>query len=512
MLKILSNEEMRQLDNKTIHDIGIPGIVLMERAAQGCVNALMDYTDNRDFPLTYVFCGKGNNGGDGLAIARYLQEARYHVHIISTCEPDAYKGDAAINAEIVRNMKIPWSILENADDLSQLLPPQIIVDALYGTGFSGSLNELDAAIVAFINRSSAFVMSVDIPSGINGNLPVVAGDAVKADLTVTMAAAKKAHLFYPARFFVGELQITAIGIPGYELHHSRFPVNLIEEGDIFLPFREENAHKYNFGRLLIIAGSYGMAGAAIMAAKAASLIGGGMVHLAVPASIYEVAASQLMGEIVIPVDDHESGKFCQSSLNILRKEIEWADAILMGPGIGTEQETTDSMKELLAQIEKPVIIDADAIRAVPLSEQPNEQGRNRVLTPHYGEFSRVSGIDAKTIRDNPLDIAREFAMSSKMILNLKNAPSIVATPDGEVFVNSTGNAALAKAGSGDVLAGIMIGLLGQGMEMHQAAWYANYIHGYIADLYVAEHDEYSLTPEKQLSAIPLVIKKINAFE
>ena len=183
----------------------------------------------------------------------------------------------------------------------------IIIDALFGTGFSGSLKEMDANIVKFINSSSAFVLSVDIPSGINGNIPVVESDAVKADLTVTMAAAKKAHLFYPARFFVGELQITEIGIPGYELNNSHFPVNLIEEKDIIFPLRYENAHKYKFGRILIIAGSYGMVGAAVMAAKAASLIGGGMIHLAVPASVYEVAASQLMGEIVVPLEDHESG-------------------------------------------------------------------------------------------------------------------------------------------------------------------------------------------------------------
>ncbi|MCK5075136.1 MAG: NAD(P)H-hydrate dehydratase, partial [Calditrichia bacterium] len=289
-------------------------------------------------------------------------------------------------------------------------------------------------------------------------------------------------------------------------------INLIEEKDIIFPLRYENAHKYKFGRILIIAGSYGMVGAAVMAAKAASLIGGGMIHLAVPASVYEVAASLLMGEIVVPLEDHESGIISYPAKEQLLKEIEWADCILMGPGIGIEDETIEFIQEILSDIEKPVIIDADAIRAVNLEENSSSLEKNWIITPHYGEFSRLTSLDSIEIRNNPLEKAIEFAAKNKIILNLKNAPSIVTTPLGEAYINSTGNAALAKAGSGDVLAGIMVGLIGQGVELYKAAYYSNYIHGYIADLYLINNDEYSLTPEKILDLIPEAIKKINAFE
>lgn len=504
MIKVLTAEEMRSLDRKTIEEVGIPGIVLMERAAQGCVEVILESLDENSDPLIYVFCGKGNNGGDGLAIARYLAEEGLNVEIVGMIPPDEYKGDAAINAGICQYYRIPWTVIGKAEDLYALNPPDIIIDALFGTGFQGKLEGLPLAVVEYINQTDAFVLSVDIPSGLNADSPLVKGEAVVADITVTMAAPKRAHLFYPARSHVGELKIAPIGIPLKIMMDPQYRVSLVEKNDIVLPYRSDDAYKYRFGKVLVIGGSTGLIGAPVMAARAATISGAGMVHVAVPESVYPVVASGMLGEICRSIPDGNKGWLSEESFPKIKEEWEWADVILVGPGLGRKPETADLLKKLLALPCKTVILDADAL--ILLADDPELWGNHRViLTPHYAEFARLTGLAVEEIKSDPVTIAQEFSTNHQVYCNLKNAPSLLAAPDGRVFINSTGNASLAKGGSGDVLAGMIAGFCAIGMDKSGAVMAANFIHGYAADRYAEKFGYHSLTMERLLETLPMVL-------
>ncbi|GAB4175425.1 MAG: NAD(P)H-hydrate dehydratase [Calditrichia bacterium] len=510
MLKVLTTKEMRVLDEHTIQQTGIPGIVLMERAAQGCVDVILNKIEEEhpDEPLIYIFAGNGNNGGDGLAIARYLHESGYDVVVFSTCQPEDYKGDALINARIVQQLDIPWEVLTSAEVLYELEPPDLIVDALFGTGFKGKMEGLFADLVEFINDSDAMVIAVDIPSGVNGDKPVLSGPSVQADLTVTMAAPKPAHLFYPTRTNTGELYVADIGIPLISMFQEKHKFHLVEKEDIVLPRRDPAAHKYQFGRILIVAGSMGLMGAPVMAARAASLIGGGMVHLAVPESVYTIAAQHLLGEIVIPVEDNDDGIFSEAALPQIRTELKWADVVLIGPGIGRHHNTLSFLQFLLDELDIPTIFDADSLFLLAQNNLMKKiKGKSFLLTPHYGEFATLAGMDSDTIKADPLSAAVQFSQQQGVVLNLKNAPSLVATPSGEVFINNSGNSALAKGGSGDVLAGMIAGLMGLGLNAIDASMVGNYIHGYLADIYTEQNGFHGLTPEIQLELLPTVIRE-----
>ncbi len=508
MIKVLTTQEMRNLDHHTIHEVGIPGIVLMERAAQGCVDVILKHFDEDDEPLIYIFAGKGNNGGDGLAIARYLYEAGYDVVVFTFHDPDEYKGDSLINAKVIQQMEIPWEKISSVEDLYALEEPDVIVDALFGTGFKGKLEGEYAALVEYMNDCDSLVFAVDIPSGVNGDSPSVEGPAVVADCTITMAAPKRAHLFFPAKNYVGELYIAEIGIPMKNLYGDELKVHLVEKSDIVLPYRSPAAHKYKFGRILIIAGSVGLMGASIMAAKAASLIGGGMVRLAVPESVYPLAASHLLGEIVIPIEDNDDGIFSEASIPDIKKQIEWADVVLIGPGIGRHHNTIAFVDQIISDLEKPIVVDADALFAISQTDLLRKlKDKEFGITPHYGEFAVLTGLDVEDIKKDPVKISQEFAKEFQITLNLKNAPSLVANPDGNVFINSSGNAALAKGGSGDVLAGMIIGLLGMQVNLTDAMIMANFIHGYMADRYIEQYSQHTLTPEIQIEWLPEILKE-----
>lgn len=501
MIKVVTAEEMREMDRYTIKEVGVPGVVLMENAGAETAAVILDLLENVENPLVHIFCGKGNNGGDGYVIARHLSNNGIDVEIFNAVEEDKIKGDALINYKIIRNMGIRTVSIRKPADLSkyeEYESPDIIVDALLGTGIKGSVRGFIKEVIDFLNDLDIPVVSVDLPSGLNADTGAVEGSAIFAEATVTMALPKRCHLFYPAKHFVGELFIADIGMPASVASNESVKVQLIEDNDIQLPYRSPDAHKYQFGRVAILAGSPGFTGAAVLTANAALKIGAGMVILGTPESLNPIFEQKLTEVITRPLPDTDQQTIGRSSLPAIKELLDWCDVLAIGPGLGRSDEVQETIIEILKGFSKPAVIDADAL--FTLSNHSNTlkklSSQKWILTPHAGEFLRFLPSETKdSVSSKPVELAQKFASDYKLHLLLKGAPSLAADPDGNVYINSTGNSGLASGGSGDVLTGIIAGLLAQKQTAIEAAFTANFLHGFIAD-YVSEIEtSYSLSAE-----------------
>ena len=513
MIKVVSNTEMRQLDEFTINDVKIPGLVLMENAGLKSAQIIQKYIETNNLKGTvYIFCGKGNNGGDGYVIARQLFDEGFKVIIYSIGDPNQLIGDALTNYISCKNLKIVFNQVDSKKDIKKLVSPLMIVDALLGTGIKDSVTGLYENVIQFINKQNVPIAAIDIPSGLNGDSAIPPGTAIDADFTITMALPKRAHIFYPAKKHVGELHTVKIGIPNSKIESKSLKLNLIEKNDIILPKLEANTHKYSSGKLFILAGSPGMTGAAYLSAAGALRTGIGLINIGIPKSLNEIIEKKITEALTVPLPEISAGSFSLAGLKTIQAKIEWADSVLIGPGIGRETETLQLVIEIIKfciKQKKLTLIDADALFA--LSEFPEvikKLTSNFVLTPHYGEFLRLSGYDKNELINKPWELLQNFLSDKKFIVNLKGAPSIVGQKDGQVFINPTGNQGLAKGGSGDVLSGIIAGLMGRGLDSLHSAINGNYIHGLAADKLIDKKGMVSMLPSDLLDQIPTIIKSI----
>ncbi|MFZ0390982.1 MAG: NAD(P)H-hydrate dehydratase [Calditrichia bacterium] len=496
MIKVVSSAEMREMDRYTIEELGIPGAVLMENAGSATSRVILRALEKTEHPLVYIFCGKGNNGGDGFVIARYLWDAGIAVQVIIIGKESDIKGDAAINYRILNNMQMPLTFAEDATKLEENLEemPDLIVDALLGTGIKGEVYGGIKTVIDFMNDLACPVVSVDIPSGLNSDTPEAGGSAVTADITVTMALPKKAHLFYPARKQVGELFIANIGIPFSVRNNPEVKLQVVEKSDIFLPVHAPDAHKYRNGKVAVIAGSVGLTGAAALTSEAALRIGAGMIRLAVPGTLNPVLETKLTEVITFPYGNSASTFLMKENLSDLQELLEWCDVLAIGPGLGRDNQTIEAVLQILEDFKKPAVIDADALFAVSRKQGAVNYHPEWILTPHHGEFSRLLDQEKnKRLKFEFVELAQEFAGNSGVILLLKGAPSITVNEQKEVFINPTGNSGLASGGTGDVLTGFVAGLLAQGLPPQEAAITANYLHGLTADHVAKEHGTGYLT-------------------
>ncbi len=488
MYKVCLAQEMRNIDRIAIDSYQIPGIVLMENAALACVDAL-----KKDFPLRdnsfCVVCGKGNNGGDGLAIARHLYNAGANVKIILVSGSE-YSGDAKINYEIVDSMDIPLEEVTDINDFTHtIVNSSVIIDAIFGTGIKGEITGFLHDIIKAINESNKYVLSVDVPSGINSDTGEVLTVAVNATRTVTFGAYKRGMFLYPAADFTGDITVAPISIPQSIIDAQGIDINVTDKEFVksVIKERKNNSHKSDYGKLLIIAGSKGMSGAAYLSAEAALKSGAGLVTIACPECINNVLESKTTEVMTMPLDDID-GCISYSSISKLLKKVSEADAVLIGPGLGRGRDVFEIVKEVLRRSTAPVIVDADALYAVSKNmEILKECTCELVFTPHAMEMSRLTGIDVKEIESDRINISKEFSDETGVVLLLKGHHTLVTSPSLKQYINNTGNAGMASAGSGDVLAGIISALIVRGTECTQAAVAGAYIHGLAGDISKAKY-------------------------
>lgn len=498
MIKVVTAEEMREKDRFTIEEIGVPGVILMENAGQAAFRVIRQKLNDVVDPLVYIFCGKGNNGGDGFVVARHLWNEGVYVRVFCVVEEDQIAGDARINYNILKNMNLPIEFVSTIDQIRALEnePPDILVDALLGTGIKGAVQGFTKEVIDFINKNlETTVVAIDLPSGLNASTGEVAGSAIRADITVTMALPKRCHVLYPAKNYVGQLYIADIGIPPFVLHKDDVKVDMLDEEDIVLPFRYPDANKYEVGKVAVLAGSKGYTGAAALTARAALKMGAGLVILGIPESLNPIMEQKLTEVITRPLPETAELSIGAASLPSIQELLEWADVLAIGPGLGRSEEVQETIIAILKNFKKPTVIDADALFA--LANRPQILDGNHhahwILTPHLGEFRRfLPGESKESLATNRIELAQEFARKHGLTLLLKGAPTLVALPDRRVYLNPTGNSGLASGGTGDVLTGFIAGLLAQGYDPDEAAYTASFVHGYTADYIVEKETVYTL--------------------
>lgn len=514
-MKAVTAREMREIDQRAINDYGIPGVVLMENAGRRVAEAVAEKLGAVQGSTVTIFAGKGNNGGDGLVAARHLYSMGADVKVLLLDNPDNISGDAAINLNIWKKMEQKVYTVTQKDDFNAvrlfLVKTDIIVDAIYGTGFKGKVKDYAGRIIEAINSCGKPVVSADIPSGLEADTGITGGACVRSSVTVTFGLPKIGLLIEPGAGYVGDLKVADISIPPALLETEDLKNNLLERNLVrdWLPFRPTNSHKGDYGRVLVVAGSLGMAGAACLAAEGALRSGAGLVTLAVPESVYVPVASRLTEVMVVPVPGTETGTMALNALPVISEMMEKSDVLLLGPGLSTEVETVEVVRELISFANKPLVVDADGLNA--LAGQTDIIKRVKVpliMTPHPGEMSRLTGLSTGKVQQNRLQEALTRAAQWGVLLVLKGSRTVVATPEGKIYVNPTGNPGMATGGSGDVLSGIIAGLAAQGMEPERAAAAGVYLHGAAGDSAALEKGMMGLVAGDIVGYLPDVIKSL----
>lgn len=516
-MRILNADQMREADRRTIEDVGIPSLVLMENAGRQVVAAMESFFQDLSERRVAVICGKGNNGGDGFVVARTLSQRAIDVSVFVVGRVADIKGDARINIEILGRLGV--TVVEIVDEgqwelhFSEISDHDLIVDALFGTGLKSALSGIYETVIADINGSDIPVVAVDMPSGMSADTHDLIGDCIDATVTVTLGAPKLPLILPPAEEKSGEVVIADIGIPMGIIEALDGPrVELLTREQIrtLITPRAADVHKGDFGRVLVVAGSRGKTGAAILAAQGALKSGAGLVTIATPGSIVPVVAAfapDYMTEALEETVDgtvHFAAAECVLGLN--------ADAIVIGPGLGHGEGVSTFVREVLDNSETPLVLDADALNS--FADDPTalvgREGRDVIITPHPGEMARLVGCSIDDVQADRIGIALDFATTHRMYVVLKGYRTVIATPDGKVFVNPTGSPGMATGGTGDVLAGMLAALLGQLLDAEAACRLAVYLHGAAGELADADQGEVSMTASDLVQHISDAVLELTA--
>jgi hydroxyethylthiazole kinase-like uncharacterized protein yjeF len=473
---------MASIDRRAI-DGGKLGIDLMEAAGCGVTQVLENLLGGFQNRRIVILCGKGNNGGDGFVVARHAAQATIQVFLAAP--PTDVQGDARINLD-----RLPPGIVSPADDIEAvkkaLANADAVVDALLGTGIRGPARGIYPDLINALASAKCPIIAVDVPSGLNADTGQIEGPCAAATCTVTFALPRIGHFFYPGRTYCGRLHLFDIGIPDSAIQGENHNTYLIDNRHCvsLLPHRAPDAHKGDCGRVCILAGSVGLTGAAALTAKAALRGGAGLVTLGVPQSLNDILEAKVTEVMTLPLPEVKKAR-CLSlrARSEIQRLFQNAQCVALGPGLGTHRETVELIRRLLHDLSCPAVIDADALNALAgdieiLQSCPVPL----VLTPHLGEFARLTKSNIVDIRKNPIAAAQKFASKMGVTVILKGAPTVVATPKGEAHINPTGNAGMATGGSGDVLTGLLAALIGQNLNVSDAARLAVYLHGLAGDI------------------------------
>ncbi|MCU7513157.1 MAG: NAD(P)H-hydrate dehydratase [Ignavibacteria bacterium] len=517
MIPLFSVSQVRSADEYAIGQLQIPGLILMENASLSIFSIIREeYPGLNKSSLIGIVCGRGNNGGDGFALARHFINSGFRVGVIYLSDAEELKGDALTNFEILQNV-IHYSDetsfmrqYKSVRDLKRLENSQLIVDALLGTGASGSLKSPYAEIVRELNKFNGVRVALDIPTGLDADKG--SGDeAFVADLTVTLAELKKGLFVNKGAVVSGEIKKGYIGLaPGY-FDNFQVDTYVIEPEDAFfnLPQKAKDLYKYSAGKVLVIAGSNTLPGASFMTASSVLHSGAGASILCFPESAKGVIQSKLDEVIVLPYKDEGRGIFSKDNIEELKKRFEWMDVLAIGPGLGRDKETVEAVVETIRMNKnKKIVIDADAIFALGEGKYKSLDLSNCILTPHQAEFANLLGISLTELQGDVLTYGRRFSEETGALLVLKGAPTVIFNSDGEALINSTGNPGMAKFGTGDVLTGIIAGFAAQAEDTEGAVVSAVYLHSLSADLLLKDKTEYGIMATDIIQNLPEAIKFI----
>ena len=517
-MRLVTANEMRQLDRAAIDEFGIPGIVLMENAGRGTAEAILARFEGQCEDGVVILCGPGNNGGDGFVIARHLSNEDYDVQCLLVGSADKLTGDAATNHAIVERLGIPVIQIQTEEEAEvaadEFDEAGVIVDALFGTGLTRAIEGPAALLIERVLAQSAPIVAVDIPSGISSDTGKPTGPAVFADLTCTLGLPKLGHYLYPGPDHCGEVVVIDISLPPDLLDRFEpraWTVDAIDIAPSFLP-RNEDTHKGTYGHVMILGGSRGMTGAAALAADAAVLSGAGLVTIAVPAPSLPTMEVLCTEALKAPLAADADGKLAADALAGALEMAAGKSVVAFGPGLGQSAALRELAAAFVAQATVPLVIDADGLNNlagnlgvladanVPL-----------VLTPHPGEMALLLGTDTATVQNDRPGAARELAKRTGAVVALKGAATIIAVPTGEIWINTTGNPGMASGGTGDVLTGLIAGLIAQGLETLEATVAGVFIHGAAGDSAAEETGVRGLTATAIVDAIPTVIEAFEAL-
>ena len=514
-MEVVNCEQMREIDRKTIEEFGIPGIVLMENAAKEVVKAVIEYLENPRDKKVIIFAGRGNNGGDGLAVARHLHNMGAQVEVILTHGEEGLQGDSLINLNIIKKMGISTRCLDSeslGNILNKSCKSDIIIDSIFGTGIRGEIEGEVRELIQKINQFSNYTISVDIPSGVNGDTGEICGVCIEADETITFALPKKGLLLYPGADFVGDLKVVDISIPHKVIESQKIKIHMIEEKHIqnMLPRRKENSHKGDYGKIFIIAGSTGLSGAAALASEAALRSGGGLITAGIPKSLHSIIEIKLTEVMSYPLEDEGMGILSNKCIQDIMQKTEVSDVVAFGPGLSQEQSILEILESLLRNCKIPMVIDADGINALSKNSDLLKYAKAPViLTPHPGEMARLIGKDIKYVESKRIEVAQEFACKWKVYLILKGANTIIAFPTGEVWIHKGGNPGMAKGGSGDILTGIIISFIGQKIPIEKALVLGVFVHSMAGKYAAKDKGTYGVTPRDLTYMLPYVLQQLS---
>jgi hydroxyethylthiazole kinase-like uncharacterized protein yjeF len=498
-MRVLNTQQMREADRRTIEEIGIPSIVLMENAGRQAVAAMEAAFEDLASSHVGVLCGRGSNGGDGFVVARTLVQRGVETSVFLLGRVTDVRGDARTNLEVLG--RIGLTVVEIADaqewelHFSEISRCELLVDAVLGTGFHGQLSGLLETVVADVNGLGVPVVAIDLPTGVSADTHEVAGEAIEASMTVTLAAPKIPLILPPADSHGGDLVIADIGIPLPILDEVGGPyIELLtrEQMRELVPARAADSHKGDFGRVLVVAGSLGRSGAAHLAATGALRSGAGLVTIATPRSCLPIVAAMAPEYMTEPLEETASGTIDYAALDRVL-EIK-ADVIAVGPGLGQAPGTAAFVQGLLERAGVPLVLDADALNAFT-GEPDRLMGRDGVdviVTPHPGEMARLLNISVEAVQHDRLQHATAFAVNHRVHVVLKGHRTIIAGPDNRAFVNLTGNSGMATGGTGDLLTGMIAAWFAQLLDAEAACKLAVYLHGTAGDLAEADEGEVAL--------------------
>jgi ADP-dependent NAD(P)H-hydrate dehydratase / NAD(P)H-hydrate epimerase len=504
-------QQMKDLDRRTIGEWGLPGLVLMENAARGAVQVIL-----REFPRARtiaVFCGKGNNGGDGLAMARYFQNSGLCPRVFLAGRRADLKGEAAHQLLLAEKSGVSVTELTEPGTALGAERPDLIVDALLGTGLENEVRGLFRDLIQQINALDIPKAAVDIPSGLSSDTGQPLGVCIQADATITFGLPKIGQLLFPGSRFVGRLFVVDIGIPPFLWPAKAERVELLEAPLLapFLPRRSSEGHKGTYGHVLLLAGSKGKTGAAAMACLGALRAGAGLVTLGIPESLNAIMEIKLTEAMSEPLPEGDPGHLGLPALERVLSLLEGKRGLAIGPGLSTAQGTRDLVRAVIENQgtrELPLIIDADGLNILAESRDllPLLAGR-AILTPHPGEMARLTGESVRDIQARRVRTAREFSRQYGVITVLKGARTLIADPEGTVFVNPAAHSVLAAGGTGDVLTGLITGFVSQGLSLIHSACLGVFLHGQAGLRQAKEKGGQGILASELLDVIPTLLSQ-----